>query len=130
MFKLDKPATPEKVNSLNVLVLAFIGDAVQTLYIRTKLCESSDFKAGALHTGAKKYVSAKGQAAIFERIEPLLTADEADVCRRARNHHNKTVAKNADLATYKKATEFEALIGYHYLLGNSERLNELLELSL
>ncbi len=130
MFKLETPATPEKVNSLNVLVLAFVGDAAHTLFIRTRLCGESDGKAGALHTRAKRYVSAKGQADAFSRIEPLLSPAEADVCRRARNHHNKTAAKNADLATYKRATEFEALIGYHYLLGNGERLNELLALSL
>lgn len=129
MFKLDKPVSLEKVNSLNVLVLAFVGDAAHTLFIRTKLCAASDGKAGALHTRAKKYVSAKGQAAAFEKLEALLTEAEAAVCRRARNHHNKTAAKNADLADYKKATAFEALLGYHYLLGNEERLSELLEIS-
>ena len=118
-----------KVNSLNVLVLAFVGDAAHTLYVRTKLCEGSDGKAGLLHKTAKKYVSAIGQAAAYDIIAPLLSETEADICRRARNHHNKTAAKNTDLATYKKATAFEALIGYHYLFGNEARFNELLEMS-
>lgn len=115
-----------KINSLNVLVLAFVGDAAHTLFVRTRLCGASDGKAGALHSRAKKYVSAKGQAAALDKVMPLLTAEETDLCRRARNHHNKTAAKNADLATYKKATEFEALLGYHYLSGNESRFNELI----
>ena len=128
MFKFD--FTAAKVDSLNVLVLAFIGDAAHTLFIRTRLCGASDGKAGALHSRAKKYVSAKGQAAALDTVAPMLTEEEADICRRARNHHNKTAAKNADLATYKKATAFEALLGYHYLLGNENRFNELIEKSL
>ena len=121
--------TAEKVNSLNVLVLAFVGDAAHTLFIRTKLCGASDGKAGLLHKTAKRYVSAVGQAAAYDVIAPQLSEQEADICRRARNHHNKTAAKNTDLATYKKATAFEALIGFHYLSGNETRLNELLEKS-
>ena len=114
---------------MNVLVLAFVGDAAHTLFIRTKLCGASDGKAGLLHKAAKEYVSAKGQAAAYDLIAPTFSEDESGICRRARNHHNKTVAKNADLATYKKATAFEALLGYHYLSGNKERLDELLEKS-
>ena len=121
--------TEQKVNSLNALVLAFMGDAVHTLYVRQRLCAASDGKAGLLHKTAKKYVSAPGQAAAYDLILPQLSEAEADICRRARNHHNKTAAKNTDLATYKKATAFEALIGYHYLSGNETRLNELLEMS-
>ena len=121
--------TSEKINSLNVLVLAFVGDAAHTLFIRTRLCEQSDGKAGLLHKTAKRYVSAVGQAAAYDIIAPQLSERESDICRRARNHHNKTAAKNTDLATYKKATAFEALIGYHYLSGNETRLNELLEKS-
>ena len=125
----DKLPT-EKVKSLNVLVLAFVGDAAHTLYVRTRLCEGSDAKTGALHSFAKRHVSANGQAAAFDIIAPKLTDEEASLCRRARNHHNKTTAKNADLAAYKKATAFEALIGYHYLLNNDGRLKELLELAM
>ena len=121
--------TQQKVDSLNALVLAFTGDAVHTLYVRQRLCTASDGKAGLLHKEAKKYVSATGQAAAFDNIAPSLSEAEADICRRARNHHNKTAAKNADLATYKKATAFEALIGWHYLSGNEARLNELLQTS-
>jgi len=125
----DKLST-EKVKSLNVLVLAFVGDAAHTLFVRARLCEASDEKSGGLHSRAKKYVSAKGQAAAYDIIAPSLSEEEADICRRARNHHNKTAAKNADLATYKKATAFEALIGWHYLSGNDARLREILSFSL
>ena len=124
------PLAKEKIDSLNALVLAFVGDAVHTLYVRRRLCAASDGKAGLLHKEAKKYVSARGQAAAYDNIIRGLSYEEADVCRRARNHHNKTTAKHTDLAVYKKATAFEALIGRHYLSGNEERLNELLEISM
>ena len=115
-----------KANQLNPLSLAFVGDAVFTLFVRTNLALAHDNKAGALHSMANKYVKATAQAKIFDSLAPLFTQREQDIARRARNHHNTTKAKNATLGDYKKATSFEAVLGYLYLIGNYERLNFLL----
>ncbi|GHU99923.1 mini-ribonuclease 3 [Clostridia bacterium] len=120
------PLTKERALALHPIVLAFEGDGVCALYARTRLIASSDKKAGALHETAKKYVSAYGQAAVYDRIWDSLNEFEQDLCRRARNTHNTSKAKNVDLETYKKATALEALIGYYYLIGENGRLEEIL----
>ena len=120
----------ERALALNPLALAFVGDGVCAAFVRARLVSASDKKAGALHEAAKKYVSAYGQAAAFDRIYDGLTEEERDICRRARNTHNATKAKNTDLETYKKATSLEALIGYLHLTGENTRLSEILEMFL
>ena len=129
MIDANEPLSADRALALNPLSLAFIGDAVCALFVRARLARSSDKKAGGLHEDAKKYVSAYGQAAALDRVWDSLNEGERDVCRRARNAHNNTKAKNTDLETYKKATALEALIGYYYLIRNEARLTELLELS-
>ena len=116
-----------KANQLNPLSLAFVGDAVFTLFVRTKLAVEHDNKAGALHSMANRYVKATAQAKIEDELAPLFTQRESDVARRARNHHNSTKAKNATLADYKKATAFEAVLGYLTLTGQNERAKEFME---
>lgn len=116
-----------KANQLNPLSLAFVGDAVFTLFIRTKLAIEHDNKAGALHSMANRYVKATAQAKIEDELAPLFTQREADIARRARNHHNSTKAKNASLADYKKATAFEAVLGYLTLTEQSERAEEFMK---
>lgn len=111
---------------LNPLVLAFVGDGVQTLYVRTALSRASDAKAGELHKACVKRVKAVSQSAMSERILPLLNEREADVFRRARNAKMPTVAKHATLTEYRYATAFEAVIGYLYLIGAEDRLRALL----
>lgn len=118
--------TESKVIQLSPLSLAFVGDAFFTLYIRDRLIERHDDKAGGLHDRAKAFVSAHGQAVLFDRLAALLDERETTIARRARNAHNTTRAKNASLADYKKATAFEAVIGYLHLCGKTERLETLL----
>jgi ribonuclease-3 family protein len=113
--------------ALDPLSLAFVGDGVHTLYVRTRLAEKIACGAGALHKAAKKHVSAAGQSLAYGAVRDVLTDAESDICRRARNRHNNTVAKNADLATYKAATSFEALLGFLYLTGDDDRLNGILD---
>ena len=115
-----------KANQLNILSLAFVGDAVFTLYIRQMLASTHDSVAGKLHTLANKYVKATSQAVILDELLPSFSQREADVARRARNHHNASKAKNAGLADYRKATAFEAVLGYLKMSEKEERLNELL----
>lgn len=111
------------------LTLAYIGDTVYDLYVRTYLMHTLDGNAHALHLAAAKLVSAAGQAAAFRRIEPLLTEEEAGVFRRGRNAHSGTVPKNAQVSDYRIATGLEALIGYLYWTGADARAAELMQLA-
>lgn len=119
--------TQKEILELNPLVLAFVGDSVQQLMVRTELASTSTAKAGELHKLATAQIKAAAQARFMDEIINILTEDELAVFKRARNTHMNTVAKNASLSDYKKASGFEAVIGYLYLLGQNDRLEELFE---
>lgn len=112
---------------LGPLVLAYIGDTVFDLYVRSLLVRSTGLTAHGLHLAAAKRVCASAQAESFRRIEGLLTEEELAVYRRGRNGHMGTIPKNASIADYRSATGLEALIGWLYLKGMDERLNELMK---
>ena len=112
---------------LSPLVWAYAGDAYYELFIRTYLINNSNAKPHKLHLDAIKYVSAKSQARILDKITPMLTDEELDIVRRGRNTENHHVAKNSNIAEYAKSTAFEALIGYLYLTHQDERLDEILK---
>ena len=118
----------DRMNLLSPLVWAYAGDAYYELFIRTYLINNSNAKPHKLHLDAIKYVSAKSQARILDKITPMLTDEELDIVRRGRNTENHHVAKNADPADYTKATSFEALLGYLYLTKQDERLDEILKM--
>ena len=120
--------TEKEILSLNPLVLAFVGDSVQQLMVRTKLASTSTAKAGELHKLQSEQIKASAQAKYMDEIMSILTEEEIAVFKRARNTHMNTMAKNASVADYKKASGFEAVIGYLYLLGKNERLEELFEI--
>lgn len=113
--------------SYSSLTLAYVGDSVYEVFIRTKLTKDCDKKVNHLHKEAKSYVSAKAQCAIAERLSDEWTEEETDIFKRGRNTKVNTKAKNADFKEYHTATGLEALIGYLYLTKQEERLNELLE---
>lgn len=113
--------------SYSSLTLAYVGDSVYEVFIRTKLTKDADKKVNKLHKEAKNYVSAKAQCAISEQLIPELTPEEIDIFKRGRNTKVNTKAKNADFKEYHAATGLEALIGYLYLSGQTERLDRLLE---
>ena len=118
----------DEVKMLNPLVWAYVGDSVYELYVRIHLTNTSNAKPHKLHMESIKYVKAKSQADILEKIESNLTEEELDIVRRGRNTENHHVAKNADPADYTKATSFEALLGYLYLTKQDERLDEILKM--
>ena len=118
-FRCEKESDIENTNTLN---LAFIGDAVWTLMVRDFFCEKTNFKNNNLHKLTTKYVKATYQAKALEQIGELLTDFEKDLARRARNTKMNTTSKNASLAEYKKATGFEAILGYLYLSKNFDRI--------
>lgn len=119
--------TIQKVREMSPLVLAYIGDAVHSLYSREKYALSTTYKPNKLHILVSNEVKAKAQAEKLEKIFENLSQDEKDIFMRARNTHVNTIAKNASKGEYLEATGFEALIGYLYLTGQNERLKEILE---
>ena len=116
--------------NLNPQVLAFVGDGVYSLYIRHKMVCSQDTKGKDLHNQVTNYVKASGQSNFINKLLPLFTETEMSVFKRARNHKTLSSAKNASIVDYRRATGFEAVIGYLYLIGNMSRLNEILNLSI
>ena len=111
--------------ALSTLGLAHLGDGVYELMVRSWLVLHGKEKAKELHKATVRYVSAPAQAERFEKIQPLLTEEERDVFRRGRNTDPHSVPKAASRAQYQTATGLEALFGWLYLQGRTERLNEL-----
>lgn len=117
------------MDTIPPLVLAYIGDSVFELFIREKLILNGCRRVNLLHRQAISFVKAKGQSKIAHILleSDRLSEKEADIVRRGRNANPHTVAKNVDISDYRYATGFESLIGYLYLKGEKERLNDLLE---
>ncbi len=128
-MRKDFDIKPMDVMNLQPLVLAYIGDAVYEVYIRTMLVINNKSNVNMLHKMSVKYVKAKSQADIVHRVNDRLTADEQDIVRRGRNAKSATVPKHADVTDYRYSTGFEALIGYLYLTNNYDRLMEILRLA-
>lgn len=127
---MTKQELLNKLLKSNLLSLAFIGDSVHTQFVREKVLSSYDGKMNNYHSQASKYCKAEHQAKVMNDIMPILTQEELDIVKRARNAKPKHQAKNASNADYTHATMFEALIGYLYLSDNKERLEEILNLSI
>lgn len=115
------------VKGLSGLTLAYMGDSVYEVFVREHLIKKGVTKPNMLHQKATKYVSAKAQAGIMDKLlhEQLLFEDEVLVYKRGRNAKSYTSAKNADIVTYRVATGFETLIGYLFLNNKVERLNQI-----
>ncbi|SHI14526.1 Mini-ribonuclease 3 [Sporanaerobacter acetigenes] len=121
---MNKKLTVREASMLSPLQLAYIGDAVYELFIRTYLLER-DLPVHELHKEAIKYVKAKAQSDIVHGLEDELTEEEKAIVKRGRNAKTYSSPKNADLIDYKYATGFESLIGFLYLTGRQERMMEL-----
>ena len=113
---------------VNVLVLAYMGDTVYEDYIRKYLINKGIGNVNDLQTESLKYVSAVSQAKFLQEMidKEYLSSDELDIVKRARNYKTTSHPKSCDIITYKYATGLEALIGYLYLDGNIERVNEIM----
>lgn len=116
------------IREYNIKSLAYIGDGVYELYVRRYLVLKSKETANMLHKKAIRYVSAKAQEHIINKMleNNILTEEEIAIYKRGRNAESNTVPKNTDISTYKKATGFEAVIGVIYLKDNVERLDEII----
>lgn len=115
------------VRAYSPLTLAYIGDGIFDLVIRTVVVERSNRPANDLHKSTIKYVKAEAQSKMILALTPELTPEEEDVYRRGRNAKSYTSAKNASLGDYRKATGLEALMGYLYLTNQTERMLELIK---
>ena len=116
----------EAVTLHSSLSLAFLGDAVYELEIRSRLMENRTFRPSALSRTASRLVCAAAQAELAAAILPQLTEEEEGVFRRGRNAHPKTMAKHQSMSDYRQATGLEALFGYLHLTGQAERIRELI----
>lgn len=129
MFEIFTTVSETEARNYNPVTLAFVGDAVYTLYVREKLVLEHTYSTGTLQKLSSKEVSAHGQNALLEKITPLLTEDELSVFKRGRNAKKPTRSKNASVAEYNNSTGFEALLGYLYLTGQYKRIEELLNVT-
>lgn len=118
-----KEFTEKEARLLNPLQLALVGDGVYELFIRNSILSNNlELSAHKMHVKAIGYVKAKSQSVIMHEIEDKLTENESYIFKRGRNAKSATVPKNADVRDYRMATGFEALVGYLYLIGDTERL--------
>ena len=115
----------QDVNKISMLGLAHVGDAVYELLYRSKLCTDGHTAVAEMHRMTVAFVRAEAQAEAAAKLLPVLTTEEASVYRRGRNAKVNSVPHNADIGQYHAATGLEALFGWLYLLGRTERINEL-----
>lgn len=120
--------TKTQAARINAVTLAFLGDAVFTLFVRERLVRSNTGKAADLQRAAAKLVSAKGQSVFLDKVLALFTEEENEVFHRGRNAKKATKSKNASAGEYARSTGFEAVLGYLYLTGEDERIARLLSL--
>jgi len=119
---VSKPAS--EVLASDAVMLAYIGDAVYSMYIRQRVVEMSISKV--LHTLVTEFICAKSQSKVLEQLESMFTEDEQTIARRARNS-NVNVPKSSSVREYRNSTAFEAVLGFLYETGQQDRLNELMK---
>lgn len=119
----------QDVKQMKSLALAYMGDAIYEVYIREHLLKEGQVKPQQLHKQAIQFVSGKAQAQVvlYWLENGTLSEEEERVVARGRNAKSGSIPKNISVQTYRYSTAFEALLGYHYLLNNQDRLNELME---
>ena len=121
---------PVDIRTYSPLTLAYIGDGIYDLIIRSIIVGKGNTKASRLHQETSKLVRAQAQSEMIDLLLPYLSEEETDIYRRGRNAKSPTMAKNATMTDYRKATGFEALMGYLYLKDEFERMVELIKIAL
>ena len=125
MENLIPPRAEQEVNKLSMLALAHVGDAVFELLVRARLCADGPAAVAQLHRQTVAQVNAAAQAEDMKKLLPLLTPEEAALYKRGRNTKVNSVPHHADVGQYHAATGMEALFGWLYLLGRTDRIAEL-----
>ena len=126
MISLFDTISADKARVISPVTLAFVGDAVYSLFVRQKLVLLHDYSPNELQKHTSQEVSAHGQNSLLERILPKLTEEEQGVYKRGRNAKKATRSKNASVYEYNNSTGIEAVIGYLYLSGQYDRISQLL----
>ena len=121
---------PVDIRTYSPVVLAYIGDAVYELVIRTILVDQGNRQANTLHNKVSSYVKASAQAAMVEAFLPELTEEELSYFKRGRNAKTVSMAKHATMHDYRHATGFEALMGYLYLTDQMKRMIDLIKIGM
>lgn len=130
MLPISGKSKVEKPGDLPALVLAYVGDAVYELAVRSSLVNAGLVRVNRLHGEAVKYVNAGAQARLLRLLEGILTEEEAEVVRRGRNARSPHAPRGAGVVEYRHSTALECLIGYLYLKGDTDRLAEIMSLLL
>lgn len=128
LINIDYVLKNEDAKIINPQVLAFVGDSVYALYMKTYVVKNYTTKSNNLNTLANNLVKATKQSSVVEKLLQCFTEEEMMVFKRARNYKTANTAKHASVLEYKRATGLEAVIGYLYLINNTERLNQILEM--
>lgn len=128
MHELTPHMSLQDVNKLSMLALAHVGDGIYELLFRTKLCIEGHSTVSNLHRLTVSHVNAVAQAKAVEKILPCLDADELALYKRGRNTKVNSVPHNANIGQYHAATGLEALFGWLYLQGKTDRIKELFEI--
>lgn len=129
MLTQKSALTRAQAKQFNPVVLAFLGDAVYSLYVRQRLLTTGEGKPSEFQRAAANLVSAHGQSSFLERILPLLTEEEIELFRRGKNAKKTTKSKSASALEYNRSTGFEAVLGFLYLVGDEARITELLDVA-
>ena len=129
-FKQEFQLRNVDIRTYSPLVLAYIGDGVYEMVVRTILVNQGNCPVNSLHKMSSQLVKASAQAKMMDVLEPILTEEELQVFKRGRNAHSGTMAKNATMGEYRRATGFEAVMGYLYLKEDCKRITELSKIGL
>lgn len=130
LFKDEFELEEQDIRTYSPLTLAYIGDAIFELVVRTVLVERKNMQPEKLHKAAIRIVKAETQSLLIEALKEELTEEELKIYKRGRNAKAVTRAKNAAMSDYRRATGFEALMGYLYLKGDLERMIRLISLGI
>lgn len=129
LTNICEPLSEKEARMYSPLTLAFLGDAVYSLLVRNMLTLSANKPTGKLHKESITYVNAAFQAQAVKELLPHLTENEEYIFKRGRNAHSAHSPKNQSDADYRYATGLEALYGYLYLCGETQRIKEIFNLS-
>lgn len=119
-----------KAHTYSPLALAYIGDSIYDLIIRTLIMNNGSKAVGKMHKEASGFVNANTQGQMYHAVTPFLTEDEMSVMKRGRNANSGRKPKNANMSNYKHATGFEALLGHLYITGKVDRVVELIKIGI
>ncbi len=130
LLKITSGELSHKANTYSPLALAYIGDGVYEIFVRTYVINRGNMPVNKMHKASRELVRASSQAKIYFLIEEMLTEAEDAVLRRGRNAKSVSIPKNGNVNEYRHATGLEALIGYLYIEGKVDRIQELIDAGL